>query len=101
MANNKLTTSTVTQTIKKVTDDLCELLIEKNKSYGNSAIDPIRIFSKSNAKEQLYVRIDDKLSRIIRGNEYIGDDTLTDLIGYLILLKVCIHLKGENEKDND
>jgi hypothetical protein len=41
--------------------------------------------------EQLLVRIDDKLSRIARGAgmEATDEDTLNDLIGYLILLKIA------------
>jgi hypothetical protein len=64
------------------------MLIDKNKSYGDSALDPIRIFSKANSDEQIKIRIDDKLSRISRGSEFYGDNDLDDLIGYLILLKV-------------
>lgn len=64
-------------------------LIEKNRAYGNSALDPVRIFSKSGNTEQLMVRIDDKLSRFSRGTEYPGDNDIDDLIGYLILLKVA------------
>jgi hypothetical protein len=75
--------------IYEICEKLKELLISKNRSYGNSALDPVRIFSKSNNVEQLMVRIDDKLSRFARGNEYPGDDTIDDLLGYLILLKVA------------
>jgi hypothetical protein len=72
------------------------MLIDKNKSYGDSALDPIRIFSKANSDEQIKIRIDDKLSRISRGSEFYGDNDLDDLIGYLILLKVS---KIYNEKE--
>lgn len=65
------------------------LLISKNQAYGDSALEPVRMFSKSNAAEQILVRIDDKLSRVSRGHEYVGDDTIDDLIGYLILLKIA------------
>jgi len=43
------------------------LLLAKNAAYGNSALQPVRIFSKADAVEQLRVRIDDKLSRLARG----------------------------------
>jgi hypothetical protein len=69
--------------------NLAQMLIRKNISYGNSALEPIRIFSKSDAREQLHVRIDDKLSRIMRGTEYVGDNDIDDLIGYLVLLKIA------------
>jgi len=69
--------------------ELAEMLINKNRSYGNSALEPVRIFSKADPKEQLYVRVDDKLSRLMKGTEYPGDNDIDDLIGYLILLKIA------------
>lgn len=65
------------------------MLINKNKAYGESALNPVRIFSKADPVEQIMVRIDDKLSRLSRGSEYAGDDTVTDLLGYLVLLKIA------------
>jgi hypothetical protein len=67
--------------------DIAELLITKNTSYGSSYSHPINIFSKSDPKEQLYIRIDDKLNRIHKGKEYASEDTILDLIGYLVLLR--------------
>ena len=69
--------------------EIAHMLIEKNISYGNSALEPIRIFSKADPREQLHVRIDDKLNRLMKGSEYIGDNDIDDLIGYLILLKIA------------
>jgi hypothetical protein len=67
-----------------------DLLLEKNAKYGNSALNPVRVFSKASTTEQLLVRIDDKLSRIkTTGMEAPDEDTLNDLIGYLILLKIA------------
>jgi hypothetical protein len=75
-------------------DQICSMLLEKNAKYGNSALDPVRVFSKASTTEQLLVRIDDKLSRIkTTGMEAPDEDTLNDLIGYLILLKI------ENKKE--
>jgi hypothetical protein len=75
--------------ISQVCDDIKSFLIAKNVSYGDSALEPIRIFSKSDSVEQIAIRIDDKLSRVSRGHEFAGDDTIDDLIGYLILLKIA------------
>jgi hypothetical protein len=76
--------------IIKACDELCTLLVEKNVKYGNSALEPVRVFSKASTTEQLLVRIDDKLSRIkTTGLEAPDEDTLNDLIGYLILLKIA------------
>ena len=83
-------------TIANICDNIKSMLIEKNKSYGDSALDPIRVFSKASSDEQIKIRIDDKLSRISRGSEFYGDNDLDDLIGYLILLKVSkVYNKGE------
>jgi len=67
-------------------EELCTMLIQKNTAYGNSALEPLRMFSKASPREQLLVRIDDKLSRLARGGEFPGDDTIVDLAGYLVLL---------------
>ena len=75
--------------IAQVCDEVKTVLLEKNAAYGNSALDPLRIFSRADPVEQLNVRIDDKLSRIARGSEYAGDDTELDLIGYLVLRRVA------------
>tara|TARA_B100001250_G_scaffold168424_1_gene145118 strand:- start:548 stop:829 length:282 start_codon:yes stop_codon:yes gene_type:complete len=74
--------------IEETCDKIKNLLIEKNRSYGDSALSPVRVFSKASAEEQLLVRLDDKISRIARGKEFPGDDTLMDLAGYLVLLLV-------------
>jgi hypothetical protein len=69
--------------------DIAEMLIKKNISYGNSALEPIRIFSKADSTEQIRVRIDDKLNRIQNDQAFPGDNDIDDLIGYLILLKIA------------
>ena len=63
------------------------MLKAKNRAYGNSFSDPVRIFSRATAEEGLNIRIDDKLSRIARGQS-AGEDAELDLIGYLILKRV-------------
>jgi hypothetical protein len=70
-------------------DAVKNLLLDKNRKYGNSALEPRRVFSKQDPVEQLKVRIDDKLSRIQSvGSGVDGEDTVQDLIGYLILLRI-------------
>ncbi len=66
------------------------LLLEKNAKYGNSAVEPINVFSKQNNAAAICARIDDKLSRIKNvGLNDATEDTVDDLIGYLILLKIA------------
>ena len=75
--------------ITKVMRSIEDMLIAKNRAYGDSALEPVRVFSKSDTIEQIYVRIDDKLSRVQRGHEYPGDDTIFDLVVYLVLLLIA------------
>lgn len=65
------------------------MLLQKNRKYGNSAIDPVRVFSKADAIEQINVRIDDKLSRIQAAQSDEDEDVEKDLIGYLVLKRVA------------
>lgn len=62
-----------------------EMLLEKNRKYGDSALEPTRIYSKASPLEQINVRIDDKLSRIVSSQTDEDEDIDIDLIGYLIL----------------
>ena len=81
--------------IKEVTNQLQELLIKKNRAYGNSALEPLNIFSNQNAVDSLCARLDDKLSRIKnKGLNDKTEDTLFDLAGYLVLLIIA-----KNEQD--
>lgn len=93
---------TLTDTQSKISlicDDIKELLLYKNKKYGNSALEPVRIFSKSNSVEQILVRIDDKLNRIQQGAGLLDEDedVIVDLIGYLVLLKIALAQSSTNE----
>jgi hypothetical protein len=87
--------------IAMVCDDIKNLLLRKNANYGDSAINPSRIFSKASAVEQILVRIDDKLSRIGRGAGLVAndEDVIDDLIGYLVLLKIAQKREGWDGTD--
>ena len=66
------------------------MLLDKNARYGDSAMQPRRIFSRADHLEQIKVRIDDKLSRIATmGPDSEDEDTTGDLIGYLVLLRIA------------
>ena len=73
---------------------LKELLLVKNRKYGNSALEPCRIFSRANAVEQILVRIDDKLNRIKNRQNDEDEDVVMDLAGYLILLMIAKEKEG-------
>jgi hypothetical protein len=76
---------TFRERVHKILMGVEEMLVEKNQAYGDSALNPVRVFSKASAEEQILVRIDDKLSRLARGHA-AGEDVLRDLVGYLVLL---------------
>jgi hypothetical protein len=83
-------TKNTQNSIKWVCNEIRDLLIEKNKAYGDSALSPDNIFSKLDNAQAICARIDDKLSRIKNsGLNGATEDTLDDLIGYLILLKIA------------
>jgi hypothetical protein len=80
--------------ILEVSSEVTNLLLEKNDAYGDSALYPVGIFSRGDAIDSLGARIDDKLMRIkSRGITDATEDTVQDLIGYLILLKIAIRQK--------
>lgn len=80
------------QLIAQECDALKAMLLDKNALYGNSALDPLRVFSRASADEQIRVRIDDKLSRLSRGAGVETEDIEADLIGYLVLLRISRRL---------
>lgn len=85
--------------VYKVLSEITEMLVAKNKKYGNSALEPLGIFSKLSPEEGLMIRIDDKLKRIKNGSlEKDDEDVVNDLIGYLVLLKVHANQKLEADK---
>ena len=78
--------------------EIRDMLISKNEKYGNSALEPLGVFSQLSPEEGLFVRIDDKLKRIKNGSLQKDDeDVINDLIGYLVLLKILTRKKSELE----
>lgn len=75
--------------LSQILQEIGTMLESKNQKYGNSALEPLGIFSQLSARDGLLVRIDDKLKRIKNGSlEKDDEDVVNDLIGYLILLKM-------------
>ena len=76
--------------IAEVFDEMKSLVLQKNNQYGDSVLDPKRYFSSAPTDEQIKVRIDDKINRLVLGDDSLesDDDIIKDLIGYLTLLLV-------------
>lgn len=78
----------------EITASIKNVLLEKNKRYGNAALAPINVFYKGDATDSICIRLDDKLSRIKNSCELRKND-LYDLLGYCILYLISV------DKDND
>jgi len=77
--------------------ELEDLLIKKNDAYGDSALNPVGIFSSLKASEAIRIRLDDKLKRIANvGLNDETEDTLLDCAGYMVLLMIA----NDNESNN-
>ena len=93
---------TTTEQISQECDAIKAMLLAKNAAYGDSAMQPRRIFSRADHLEQLKVRIDDKLSRIATmGPDSEDEDTTGDLIGYLVLLRIARRRARQGEEVDD
>jgi hypothetical protein len=86
----------VQASISNVCADIAQFLIDKNRKYGNSALEPVRVFSKASNMEQLYVRMDDKIKRIMTSDPDDLEDAKLDLVGYLILEMVKKRLDNQS-----
>lgn len=73
--------------ISHILESLNKLLQEKNKRYGNSALEPLGIFNKGDSTDGILIRLDDKLQRIKNSTELRKND-VADIMGYLTLLCV-------------
>jgi len=73
--------------IIKTCNNFRDFLVEKNKRYGNSALEPLGIFSKLDAKSSICIRLDDKMGRI-KNSKKLRKNDISDAIGYLLLLCV-------------
>lgn len=92
--------------ILKTCDEVSELLMAKNKAYGDSAIKPLNVAAAGSALELIAIRVDDKLSRLRNGGglakaltQTSSEDTVMDLIGYLVLAKVASASPKSNKGD--
>lgn len=94
VAQSELTTTQ--QLIETECDYIKRILLAKNRKYGDSAVHPIRVFSKADPMEQINVRLDDKLSRLMNRQEDEDEDIELDLIGYLILKRVAKFITAED-----
>lgn len=89
--------------IRKVCEGIQSLLTEKNRRYGNSALEPLDIFERIiNGNDEdiviksILIRWADKLKRMKNSTKLRKND-IVDTIGYCIL--ICIRKKWKNFAD--
>jgi hypothetical protein len=71
-----------------VCQDMKELLLSKNKSYGGAAFKDVTLAGMHvSAEKAILVRMSDKIRRLQDGEEYGSENTVEDLIGYGLLLQ--------------
>ena len=87
---------TTSEKIKMITISMQKVLLEKNRRYGDSALNPINVFSKLDATTSIQIRLDDKLKRIKNGPDVPRTNDVCDVIGYCVLLLASMNIA---EKD--
>lgn len=86
------------ESIKKtVLSSIGKTLIEKNKRYGNAALEPVNVFYKGDASTSILIRLDDKYSRVLNSDKIRIND-LYDILGYLFLLSISNNYFGTDAK---
>jgi len=81
------------KTLKKIYNSLCEMQIDKDRKYGNSALKPLDIFARHHKYGS---RIDEKLSRV-KACEKLRKNDVADIIGGLVL--ICMNRGWDNFED--
>ena len=79
-------------------NEIRDLLVEKNISYGNSVFDRGVLFD-IDPIHAIQARINDKMNRIRNNESYGSEDDLKDLTGYLILLQIAMDKSNQSWKD--
>jgi hypothetical protein len=76
--------------LDKVLTKIRNILRDKNRKYGDAALNPSQTFGRSDPIELINVRMDDKLSRIRNRQNDDDEDPELDLIGYLLLKQIAL-----------
>lgn len=87
------------QKIKDILEGMKNLLLYKNRKYGDSAINPKKIFYKGDSTNSILIRLDDKLGRVMSNTEEkprVND--VADIIGYCTLLLISMGVTSEDLK---
>jgi hypothetical protein len=86
--------------LKMIGESLFLVLREKNKRYGNSALEPAGVFYPGSASDSIRIRLDDKLKRVMNSKELRKND-LFDILGYMVLLCISENVLHVKDKVDD
>lgn len=85
------------QKIHEIMGAMKDLLLYKNQKYGDSAINPKKIFYKGDSTNSILIRLDDKIGRVMSNTEEkprVND--VCDIIGYCTLLLISMGVTSED-----
>ena len=85
------------QKIHEIMGAMQDLLLYKNQKYGDSAINPKKIFYKGDSTNSILIRLDDKIGRVMSNTEEkprVND--VCDIIGYCTLLLISMGVTAED-----
>lgn len=85
------------QKIHEIMGAMKDLLLYKNQKYGDSAINPKKIFYKGDSTNSILIRLDDKIGRVMSNTEEkprVND--VCDIIGYCTLLLISMGVTAED-----
>ncbi len=85
------------QKIHEIMGAMKDLLLYKNQKYGDSAINPKKIFYKGDSTNSILIRLDDKIGRVMSNTEEkprVND--IADIIGYCTLLLISMGVTAED-----
>lgn len=94
MTDINITDEQFYESIREECKALGEMLITKNRMYGNAILRSPNVFSKTTPLDKVNDRLDDKLSRVMSGQEDDTEDAKLDIAGYLVLERVIRTVMG-------
>jgi hypothetical protein len=87
--------ATFTTELAETVNEIFLMLCEKNTAYGNSALEPVRVFKLSRLANRAPLTSAERAEffaafvRVFNPADASGEDAQLDLIGYLILLRMA------------
>jgi hypothetical protein len=83
--------------IREITEAMKDLLLYKNQKYGDSAINPEKIFYKGDSTSSILIRLNDKIGRVkANPDDKPRVNDVCDIIGYCTLLLISMGVTAED-----